>query len=145
MSLEGFSPPSDNSHDALKVSSVAALTWFLTGTSKLNKCYSGWKWIGYSPGLSLCTHSSTVVCSSASVLASFSLRRLHSSALRSSSCCRSFKSVTVFLSASLFWWRSTQNPYLSLILDILIFCTYIMTHGPSHRNKSIQKNVQFLN
>lgn len=82
--------------------------------TQLNPCYPCQKWISYSPGSCLCTHSSTVVCSSASVLANFSLRRLHSSALRSSSCCRSFKSATAFLSASFFWGWNTQYPYLVL-------------------------------
>lgn len=60
------------------------------------------------PELPLWTYSSTVVWSSTSVLASFSFRRLHSSTLRSSSCCSSFKPATVLLSAWFFCWWNTQ-------------------------------------
>lgn len=104
-------------HKALNMHNVAAAsTWSKTQTPAeqllLLRVESNviLKWMSYSLGVSpsLCTHSSTVVWSSASVLASFSLRRLHSSRLRSSSCCRSFKSAADFLSASFFWRRNKQ-------------------------------------
>ena len=66
------------------------------------------QWSCHSPALSPCTYSSTVAWSSASVLASLSLRCLHSSAILSSSCCSSFKPAADLLSAWFFWWWKTH-------------------------------------
>lgn len=70
--------------------------------------YINLHWSCHSPALSPCTYSSTVVWSSASVLANLSLRCLHSSAILSSSCCSSFKPAADLLSAWFFWWWKTH-------------------------------------